>query len=111
LTTYKETHFDAPTDPDDPPTWTGAWADPRFSPPADGGYPANALSGQEFVVNAGSGDITVSSQYSKLRFWRNTSVSRLASGTSLTLAKGNSTLGYGRIRPLLDNAQRGPAVR
>ena len=48
LTTYKETHFNAPTDPNDPPTWTGAWADPRFSPPADGGYPANALTGQEF---------------------------------------------------------------
>ena len=94
LTTYKETHFNAPTDPSDPPTWTGAWADPRFSPPADGGYPANALSGQEFLVNAGSGDITVPSQYSKLRFWRNTAVSRLAAGATLTLAKGNNTLGY-----------------
>ena len=39
LITYKETHFNAPTDPQDPPTWTGAWADPRFSPPADGGLP------------------------------------------------------------------------
>ena len=40
LITYKETHFNAPTDPQDPPTWTGAWRDPRFSPPADGGQPA-----------------------------------------------------------------------
>jgi Domain of unknown function (DUF4082)/Fibronectin type III domain/Bacterial Ig domain len=94
LTTYKETHFNAPTDPSDPPTWTGAWADPRFSPPADGGVPANALSGQEFVVNAGSGDLTVPSQYSKLRFWRNTAVASLAAGTSLTLAPGDATLGY-----------------
>ena len=31
LITYKETHFDAPTDPDDPPTWTGAWAIPAQS--------------------------------------------------------------------------------
>ena len=94
LTTYKETHFNAPTDPNDPPTWTGAWADPRFSPPADGGYPGNALSGQEFLINAGSGDLTVPSNYSKLRFWRNTAVATLTSGTSLTLAKGNNTLGY-----------------
>ena len=46
LTTYKETHFNAPVDPQDPPTWTGRWRDPRFSPPADGGKPENALTGQ-----------------------------------------------------------------
>ena len=94
LITYKETHFDAPTDPQDPPTWTGTWGDPRFSPPADGGTPANALTGQEFVVNSGSGDLTVPSQYSKLRIWRNTAVASLASGQSLTLAPGDQTLGY-----------------
>ena len=27
-------------------TWTGTWRDPRFSPPADGGTPENALTGQ-----------------------------------------------------------------
>ena len=94
LITYKETHFNAPTDPDDPPTWTGAWADPRFSPPADGGEPANALTGQQFIVNSGSSDITVPYQYSKLRFWRNTAVAKLSSGQSLTLAPGNNMLGY-----------------
>ncbi len=52
LVTYKETHYDAPIDPQDPPTWTGAWMDPRFSPPADGGQPQNALTGQLFAVNA-----------------------------------------------------------
>ena len=57
--TYKETHYDAPTDPQDPPTWTGTWMDPRFSPPADGGQPQNALTGQLFAVNAGTTDITV----------------------------------------------------
>ena len=31
LTTYKDTHFDAATDPVE---WTGTWADPRFSAPA-----------------------------------------------------------------------------
>ena len=30
---YKETHYDTTTDPQDPPTWTGTWMDPRFSPP------------------------------------------------------------------------------
>src|SRR3954469_17976957 len=36
----------AAVDPQDPPTWTGAWRDPIKSPPADGGRPENALSGQ-----------------------------------------------------------------
>jgi hypothetical protein len=92
LVSYKETHFNAPTDPQDPPTWTGAWADPRFSPPADGGQPANSLTGQEFDVNAGTADIKVPSNYSKLRFWRNTAVAKLAAGQTVTLAP--DTLGY-----------------
>jgi len=94
LTTYKETHFNAPVDPQDPPTWTGTWRDPRFSPPANGGKPENALTGQDFLVNAGTADITVPSQYSKLRLWRGTAASTLKSGQSLTLAPGAGTLGY-----------------
>jgi len=94
LVTYKETHYDAPTDPQDPPTWTGSWMDPRFSPPADGGNPQNALTGQLFAVNSGTTDITVPSQYSKLQFWRNTRVANLASGQSTTLDSGTGTLGY-----------------
>ena len=94
LVTYKETHYDAPTDPQDPPTWTGSWMDPRFSPPADGGQPQNALTGQLFTVNAGTTDITVPASYSKLRFWRNTRVASLASGQSTTLDAGAGTLGY-----------------
>jgi hypothetical protein len=94
LTTYKETHFDAPTDPQDPSTWTGTWADPRFSPPADGGRPQNALTGQFFNVNSGTSDITVPSQYSKLRVWRNTAVASLSAGQSVTLGAGQGTLGY-----------------
>ncbi len=39
LVCYKETHANAKIDPQDPPTWTGTWRDPRFSPPADGGRP------------------------------------------------------------------------
>ncbi len=94
LTTYKETHFNAPVDPQDPPTWTGTWRDPRFSPPGNGGKPENALTGQDFLVNAGTADITVPSQYSKLRLWHGTAASTLTSGQSLTLAPGSGTLGY-----------------
>src|SRR5262249_3846610 len=94
LVAYKETHYDAPTDPQDPPTWTGSWMDPRFSPPGDGGQPQNALSGQLFDVNSGTTDITVPAQYSKLRFWRNTGVAGLLSGQSATLDQGVGTLGY-----------------
>ena len=94
LITYKETHFTAPVDPQDPPTWTGAWADPRFIPPADGGKPQNALTGQQFIVNSGTTDITVPSQYAKLRSWRNTAVAKLTPGQTLTLSAGTGTLGY-----------------
>ena len=82
------------SDPLDPPTWTGTWMDPRFSPPADGGLPQNALTGQLFDVNSGTTDITVPSQYSKLRFWRNTPVAGLSPGHSITLDAGVGTLGY-----------------
>ena len=44
LVTYKETHANAKIDPL-PNVWTGTWRDPRFSPPADGGRPENALTG------------------------------------------------------------------
>ena len=95
LTTYKETHYNAQVDPQDPPTWTGAWADPRFSPPADGGNPANALTGQQFLVNRGSTSLTVPSTYSKLRFWRNTAVARLAAGKHGRRSRPNQdTVGY-----------------
>jgi hypothetical protein len=94
LVTYKETHYDAPTDPQDPPTWTGTWMDPRFSPPGDGGNPQNALTGQLFTVNAGTTDITVPAAYSKLRFWRTTRVASLGTGQSTTLDAGAGTLGY-----------------
>ncbi|HLI32589.1 MAG TPA: N,N-dimethylformamidase beta subunit family domain-containing protein, partial [Solirubrobacteraceae bacterium] len=94
LITYKETHFNAPVDPEDPPTWTGSWRDPRFSPPADGGKPESALTGQYFLVNSGTADLTVPYRYSKLRLWRNTAVAALVPGQSLMLSPGTGTLGY-----------------
>ena len=68
--TYKDTHFDAADATRS--TWTGTWRDPRFSPPADGGRPENALTGQSFIVNSGTSDITVPAAYRNLRLWRNT---------------------------------------
>ncbi|HWY90484.1 MAG TPA: N,N-dimethylformamidase beta subunit family domain-containing protein, partial [Solirubrobacteraceae bacterium] len=94
LTSYKETHFEGPTDPQDPSLWTGAWRDPRASPPADGGRPENSLTGQQFTVNSGTADITVPAQYGKLRMWHNTAVASLAPGQTLTLSPEGGTLGY-----------------
>ncbi|MFZ4519289.1 MAG: N,N-dimethylformamidase beta subunit family domain-containing protein [Microthrixaceae bacterium] len=87
LVSYKDTKFDAPADPVE---WTGTWRDPRFRTAT----PENALTGQYFMVNAGTTDITVPSQYAALRMWRNTPVASLAPGQSRTLGPGVGTLGY-----------------
>ncbi|MBV9073275.1 MAG: Ig-like domain-containing protein [Acidobacteria bacterium] len=93
LVCYKETLSGTRLDPLDPPTWTGTWRDPTFSPPADGGFPENALSGTISYVNAQRNDaIAVPFAYSKLRFWRNTAVAKLSPGATYT--SGNGTLGY-----------------
>ena len=73
LVCYKETHANAVIDPADPPTWTGTWRDPRFSPPADGGRPENALVGTLFRMNGGQNvTLSVPDADGKMRFWRNT---------------------------------------
>jgi len=98
LVCYKETLAFAKIDPDDPPTWTGTWRDPSFSPPADGGKPENALTGTIFMVNGpatdnnGSLSINVPAADGKMRFWRNTAIASLAPNTTYTLPAG--TLGY-----------------
>src|SRR4051794_5768981 len=91
VTTYKDTHFDAPTDP---AAWTGSWRDPRFTPPSDGGRPENALTGQLFMVISGPSDIPVRAAFKDLRIWRNTAVANLGAGQSRTLGAGDGTLGY-----------------
>ena len=91
LVSYKETHANAKIDPE-PNVWTGTWRDPRFSPPADGGKPENALSGQLFMVDVGTTSIQVPAAEGKLRLWRNTSVGSLKPGETATL--GEETLGY-----------------
>ena len=92
LVSYKETHANAKLDPQDPPTWTGTWRDPRFSPPADGGRPENALTGTSFKVNCCVTQMRVTGASSALRFWRGTRVASLAPTASTQL--GTNTLGY-----------------
>ena len=96
LVSYKETHANARIDPLDLSSniWTGSWRDPRFSPPADGGRPENALSGTLFMNNDTGTPyaITVPDTDGKMRLWRNTSVAALNSGQIATLPVG--TLGY-----------------
>jgi hypothetical protein len=91
ITSYKDTHFDAPTDPT---AWTGTWQDPRFSPPGDGGRPQNSLTGQLFTINSGTTDIQVPGSFAKLRMWRNTAIAGMQSGQTATLAPGTGLLGY-----------------
>ena len=97
LVSYKESVANAVIDPADPPTWTGYWRDPRFSPPADGGRPENALMGTLFQVSATSDvvpndPIYVPQADGRMRFWRNTSIATLAPGQVATLPAG--VLGY-----------------
>ncbi|WP_367765957.1 DUF4082 domain-containing protein [Arthrobacter sp. HS15c] len=91
LVSYKDTHFDAPTDP---VTWTGTWRDPRYGTSTGGGNPENSVTGQLFLVNSGTTDIVVPAAYKQLRLWRGTSIPNLANGASATLGAGLGTLGY-----------------
>ena len=92
LVCYKETIDQIVLDPLDPPIWTGSWRDPSFSPPADGGRPENALTGTIFMVDSWRSDtISIPAPMTQLRFWRNTSVAAVKTG-SAALVK--NLLGY-----------------
>jgi hypothetical protein len=94
LVTYKETADNDRTDPLDFSSniWTGTWRDPRFSPPADGGRPENALTGTISTVIAGTQAIKVPAADGKMRFWRGTAVGSQTAGSTYTLPM--NTLGY-----------------
>ena len=96
LVSYKETHANAKIDPT--AAWTGTWRDPRFSPPADGGRPENALTGTIFMVNCCSeAGIQVPAEADgNMRFWRNTSIATLPAGQVATLAGRHARLRVGR---------------
>lgn len=108
LVSYKETHANAVIDPAHP-SWTGTWRDRRFSPPADGGRPEHALTGQSFRANEGTSSIVVPSAEGKMRFWRDTTVATLAAGAVATLP--NSTLGYEWDESPLDQFTPGGLIR
>ncbi|WP_380837107.1 DUF4082 domain-containing protein [Sphaerisporangium dianthi] len=87
MVSYKETHANAKIDPA-AGVWTGTWRDPRFSPPADGGKPENALTGTLFTVNCTTSNngceaipLTVPAADGKMRFWRGTPVGGQFSGS------------------------------
>jgi hypothetical protein len=88
LVCYKETWANAKIDPTS--SWTGTWRDPRFSPPADGGRPENAVMGMwtrfagDYIDN-----LTVPQTDGQMRFWRNTSVASQPVGATRTLAPGS----------------------
>jgi hypothetical protein len=90
LVTYKSTKDNRQTDPTG--IWTGSWRDPRFSPPADGGRPENGLMGTIWTVNCCGVAMKVPAADGKMRFWRDTAVSRQAAGSTITLP--DQTLGY-----------------
>ena len=93
LTCYKETLNAGAPNPVDPLTWTGAWRDPRFSPPSDGAHPENALTGSLFMVNTSDASLSIKvpAEDGRMRFWRNTSLATLPEGQTADLPSG--TLG------------------
>jgi Domain of unknown function (DUF4082)/Bacterial Ig domain len=95
-------------DPQEPPTWTGTWRDPRCSPTSDCNRPENALTGTSFKVNQGTKAIVVPEADGKMRFWRNTDIANLTPGSSpITLPDG--TLGYEWDEDA-DNGSRPPGL-
>jgi hypothetical protein len=80
LVSYKESRQKL----DPTPVWTGLWRDPRFSPPADGGRPENAVTGAlyaqrtDLVMNVPADD-------GKMRFWRNTTIAQQSPGQVASL--------------------------
>src|SRR5207248_2651193 len=105
LVCYKESKANAKIDPS--PVWTGTWRDARFSPPADGGRPENAMSGTMYMDDRTNVDLgipmTVSAADAGFRFWRNTSVANLTGSQTATL--GQYTVGY-EVDEDLDNGFR-----
>ncbi|MGC2202826.1 MAG: N,N-dimethylformamidase beta subunit family domain-containing protein, partial [Stellaceae bacterium] len=89
LVSYKDTHYNTEIDPTG--TATGTFEDPRLG---SAPMPSNALTGTLFQVdqNNASSVITVPYGDTQLRFWRNTSVAKTASGQTASLESG--LLGY-----------------
>jgi len=86
LVVYKETQDSEKSDPSE--LWTGTWRDSSPHNP-EGGQPENALTGTIYTVNAWRHDpMFVPARFSKLRFWRETSVSNLQEGETKMFPAG-----------------------
>jgi hypothetical protein len=106
LVSYKETWSNAKIDPS--PEWTGTWRDPRFAPTTAGaGRPENGLTGTLYMANFSDLAVTVSAEEGKLRLWRNTTLTSLATGTTAALAA--HTVGY-ESDESPDNGARPPGI-
>ena len=106
LVSYKETWSSAKIDPS--PEWTGTWRDPRFASSANGAAkPENGLTGTMYMSNFTDLPVTVSAEQGKLRMWRNTTLSSMASGSSAALAP--HTVGY-ESNEDIDNGFRPPGL-
>ena len=88
LVCYKETADNAKTDPTS--TWTGTWRDPRFSPPADGGRPENALSGTMFMVQTANDAMHDPRRRRQAPLLAQHSMATLAPGSTGTLPRASS---------------------
>ena len=98
LVSYKETHANADIDPT--AAWTGTWRDPRFSPPADGGRPENALTGTIFTVQCCQGQfpsIVVPPAAAALRFWRNSPIAASGGGALSPSVSGTDPAAGGML--------------
>ena len=90
-----------------PDVWTGTWRDPRFSPPADGGKPENALTGQDFRGQLRDGrQSRCPASTRSCASGATRRAASLGSTQTLTLAPGHARLRVGRRR-----RQRLPAGR
>merc|ERR1719357_699498 len=106
LVVYKESQEKAKKDPN-MTEWTGTWRDARpFNP--IGAKPENSLTGTIFTVNAWRHDaLEIPFEFSKLHFWRYTSISKLKSGEKRVIKPG--LLGHEWDEDL-DNGHRPPGL-
>ncbi|AEV84010.1 hypothetical protein ACWT_2988 [Actinoplanes sp. SE50] len=93
--------------PDPSGQWTGTWMDPSGAG-TGGNAPQNQITGTLFSVNGYRNDaMTVTSDFKKLRLWRDTRIPTLNDGEKVTFPVG--TLGY-EWDSDVDNAVRPPGA-
>jgi len=103
---YKESQEKVKKDPN-LEEWTGTWRDGRSLNPI-GAKPENSLTGTIFTVNAWRNDaLEIPFKYSKLHFWRHTSIAKLGEDEVRVIKPG--LLGHEWDEDL-DNGHRPPGL-